>query len=159
MKPIAVNPTPETLLSQLSARPGDIMHKVNQLIAINQYFREILPQELKELCYVANFDQGCLVLAAKNPHGLSLLRFYAPDLFKQVRKHCKLAVHRQRCVVIPVQHQKPQKKMPHKMECSPYSLDTITSTARSIKDDKLQSALLRLAASCGGKSTSSKKER
>jgi hypothetical protein len=124
---------------------GKLTHKVNQLTAINQYFRQILPQELQDLCYVANIEYGCLTFASKNSHSLTLLRFYAPDSLIKIRKKFKLTLTQSKCIIILENRIKPKNEPKLTIELSESSAENIKSVAKGISDEKLQEALLRLA--------------
>lgn len=69
----------------LNAQLLDICHRAIQLDELNDKIKVLLPSPLSNYCLVAGFNQGCLLISAKNAAWATELRYLLPELRDKLR--------------------------------------------------------------------------
>jgi len=68
-----------------------LLKKANALLQIESILNELLPDEFKEQLKTISYDGETLVVAAKSAEWAMKIRFGAPDLIKQLKRHPQFA--------------------------------------------------------------------
>jgi hypothetical protein len=124
---------------------GQLLSRAQELLALDAHLRQLLPPPLNEHCSVLNIRDAALVLAADSPVWASRLRYYSPQLVKQLTGEQTVTVRTVRVrVQPPTKPFVPQRRQPSP-RLSSRGAAIIRQAAGGVSDPGLKSALLRLA--------------
>lgn len=127
---------------------GEYLKKSEQFITLNRIVRKNLAPELVPYCRVKSFSDNVLLIATSSPIWGHSLRFKAPELLENLRKHPSFyalkAIHAK---VEPLDHEQPACLVPQhpKLTLTPQSASLISEIATGVSSPKLREALLRLS--------------
>lgn len=132
----------------LSSRGASTLSRLRQegeaLQRLETRLRQLLPAELADHARVGQLKGKCLILYADSPAWAARLRFLAPQLVKQLGEKGAVKSATIRVKVLPTAaHPQPTRRRQPRLSEDTRRL--IEQTARGIDDEKLASALRRLA--------------
>lgn len=137
------------VLQQDSKVLSTLFDKLKQLKQLNQLLAEYLDAKLVTHCQVANLENGSLIVITDNAIWATQFRFQIPDLLPKLRQHPALYhLKNIACKIRPAQgkRQIPEAEQPRPMpRLSINTAEIILATASSIKHDKLQAVMRRIA--------------
>jgi hypothetical protein len=75
----------EQMLHHQSAELNNIYAKIQQLQRLQEQWELFLPLNLQPYCRVANFRDGCLIIAVASAAWATQLRYVLPDMLQSLR--------------------------------------------------------------------------
>ena len=140
---------PASIIFKSSSSLAKLKTRLMELKELNELLNQILPQELKNHCHVANLREGNLVLATSSPAWYHNLRFVKSELLSKARKIPKFSGIKS--ISIITQPEEIVEDPKYKITSNPmppvssYTADTIKSAAENIKDKNLSEILQKIA--------------
>ena len=100
----------------LNAQLAEICQRAIKLEELNAKIHNYLPENLRDQCHVASFNNSCLILVTRDPVWASQLRYALPELRDKLRSEAgihqlasiKITVHTDEYAVSPIKSQAPQ---------------------------------------------------
>ncbi|HEB98439.1 MAG TPA: DUF721 domain-containing protein [Thiotrichales bacterium] len=126
-----------------TSAPSRLRREGEALRRLETRLRKLLPAELADHARVGQLKAKCLIIYADSPAWAARLRFLAPQLVKQLRETGAVKPATIQIRVLPgTERPQPPRRQ---ASLSEDSRRLIEQTARGIDDEKLASALRRLA--------------
>lgn len=125
-----------------------LINHSKQLIQINEIVRHTLTQPLQSHCKVANYRENILYLHVDSPAWATRLRFALPELTEALKKNrdfsglTQIQIHQVKSQPSARQN---ETKTPKRERLSKDTAEQLNCLADSVTDQKLASALRRLA--------------
>jgi len=137
------------VLQQDSKILHDLLLKVKHLKQLSNILAEHLDAKLASHCQVVNLDNHCLIVITDNAIWATQFRFQIPNLLPKLRQHPLLyQLKTINCKIRPTtgQYQIPEAHQPPVMlRISPRTAEMILAAASTIKHDKLQAVMQKIA--------------
>ncbi len=128
---------------------GKLLSKLNQLQKWNSWLKECLEENivLTEHCFIVSLSGNSLIVLADNPHWVTRFRFHIPALLPKLKNYEDFKNIQAICCKVqpnytPVSSRKnrdPQQKLSKK------SVSLLLETAHKVTDEKLRTALEKIA--------------
>lgn len=123
-----------------------LFNKAQSLKEWSQLLKANLHSPLAAYCHVANYREGCLVIAVANPLWATRLRFEIPTLLPKLqRAFKKLDLTRIEILVQPLEAINEKKTHNHTPPLNKKTAQQIAMSAKFISNQPLRLSLLRLA--------------
>lgn len=114
------------------------------LIYLNKCLSDILDDQLKLHCQIANYDKSTLTILADTPAWSARLRYVTSNILSRMQTDFGLDnLKTIRIITRPVQN--PANIKRRKLTISPSAAESIKQIASTVADEKLRLSLLKLA--------------
>lgn len=133
------------ILNSQGEQLRQLIDKSQELTILNRHVQQLLSTELAPHCTVANFQNGCLVIAVDNAAWATCLRYQIPELLQQLRTKDQLPNLRTIRSYVNTQTQTGKQQVNKPPQLSARSADNIVDGAKHINHKDLRNALLQLA--------------
>jgi len=134
-----------TIITSDNEALSHIVLKTQKLLKLQKELLSVLDPEIRGHCYLANFENGILFLAAESNVWATRLRFATPDLLKKLKplKGFKDLNSIQCAVMMDDKNISSRKATP--IEMNRENAEHLKALAKTIKNEKLKKSLLNLA--------------
>lgn len=122
----------------------NIRKKAQDILRLERAIRTSLPLDCHEHFNVSGIRDGQLVILSDSPVWQTRLRMYSHNMLEALEQHTGIKLHR-----VKIRLSSPKRVIeeppPPRRILSQNSANILQQTARSVSDDALQAALLRLS--------------
>ncbi len=135
-------------VSSLLEAPGSLpvlLQRARELNKLNQALKNALPDPLRDHCEVLNLRGQTLTLAASSPAWATRLRYLTPTVLQQLAQSQSVKVRTIQVRVVPTRTEQRRKPAPRHARLSRANARLLLQTAESLQDERLRSALKRIA--------------
>jgi hypothetical protein len=139
------------VLQQDSPILASLLGKLKQLNALQAIVALYVDEKLAARCQVANLENNCLTVITDSALWATRFRFQVPMLAEKLKLHPELKQLKDIfCKIHPApnKHQ-PPKQIQAMPRLSAHSADLIRLAAKTIKDEKLQAIMKKIAQNTG----------
>ncbi len=141
---MAKKPQAITAICESSSQLKYLTERTNKLSQFNSVLQNLLPEQLKGHCYLANITTDSIIVQTSSSQFASLLRFDAPRICKAMSQHIAKPVTRLN-VKVSNNVQLSQEKPKQAKNLSQKAANSIDQIADLIDDGSLKTALNKLA--------------
>ncbi len=124
-----------------------VLQKVRQLQRLNEHFKAVIPENIRDLCYITNMQYDRITVVAANGSIATQLRFEGTDILRKLKNHdCFKYIKKIDCKVSPSLALPNKNPTGHQIKpLTKQSAQIIKDIADSIDDDRIRDALKRIA--------------